>query len=149
MCPVGPLSWLTAEQPRETGVVVSALLFPGGRVAWLRERWVSGALHPLVTRGTVDELIRALAYPTLRLIRDEIDAVLAAYVPFTESVVLEAPAEEATLPTCDDPADQEFLRLALQGRAEFLVTGDDDILRLRDETPFRILTPAELKSRLG
>ena len=133
----------------DTGVVVSALLFPGGRVAWLRERWVSGALHPLVTRGTVDELIRVLAYPKFRLSRDEIDTVLAAYVPFTEAVVLRVSGEEATLPTCDDPADQEFLRLALQGRAEVLVTGGDDLLRLRDETPFRILTPAELKARPG
>ena len=133
----------------DTGVVVSALLFPGGRVAWLRERWVSGALCPLVTRGTVDELIRVLAYPKFRLSRDEIDTVLAAYVPFTESVVLGSAGEEVSLPTCDDPADQEFLRLALQGRAEVLVTGDDDLLRLRDETPFRILTPAELKARPG
>jgi len=133
----------------DTGVVVSALLFPGGRVAWLRERWVSGALHPLVTRGTVDELIRVLAYPKFRLSRDEIDTVLAAYVPFTEAVVLRVSGEEATLPTCDDPADQEFLRLALQGRAEVLVTGGDDLLRLRDETPFRILTPAELKGPPG
>ena len=81
--------------------------------------------------------------------RDEIDAVLAVYVPFTEAVVLGASGEEATLPTCDDPAGQEFLRLALQGRADVLVTGDDDLLRLRDETPFRILTPAELKGRPG
>lgn len=133
----------------DTGVVVSALLFPGGRVAWLRERWVGGALRPLVTRGTMDELIRVLAYPKFRLTRDEIDAVLAAYVPFTESVVLRASGEEATLRACDDPDDQEFLRLALQGRADVLVTGDDDLLRLRDETPFRILTPAELKGRPG
>ena len=128
---------------------MSALLFPGGRVAWLRERWAGGALRPLVTRGTVDELIRVLAYPKFRLTRDEIDAVLAAYVPFTESVVLRLSGEEATLPVCDDPDDQEFLRLALQGRADVLVTGDDDLLRLRDETPFRILTPAELEARPG
>jgi len=132
----------------DTGVVVSALLFPKGRVAWLRERWESGALRALVTRATVDELIRVLAYPKFRLTRDEIDAVLAAYVPFTESVVLRSFGADRGLPRCDDPADQEFLRLAAGGGAEALVTGDDDLLRLRDKTPFRILTPAELKGRL-
>ena len=133
----------------DTGVVVSALLFPEGRVTWLHERWVSGALPPLVTRTTVDELIRVLAYPKFRLTRDEIEALLAAYVPFTETVTLSSSDEEVALPSCDDPADQEFLRLAAGGGAEVLVTGDDDLLRLRDETPFRTLTPAELKRRLG
>ena len=131
----------------DTGVVVSALLFPRGRVAWLRERWVSGVLRPLVTRATVDELIRVLAYPKFRLTRDEIEVALAAYVPFTESVVVRF-SSEATLPLCDDPADQEFLRLAAFGGAELLVTGDDDLVGLRDETRFRIVTPAELKSQM-
>jgi putative PIN family toxin of toxin-antitoxin system len=96
----------------------------------------------------VEELIRVLAYPKFELSRDEIDTVLAAYIPFTESVVLGSSGDETTLPDCDDPADQEFLRLALAGDAEALVTGDTDLLRLRDETPFPILTPAQLKTRL-
>jgi putative PIN family toxin of toxin-antitoxin system len=132
----------------DTGVVVSALLFPRGRVAWLRDRWIRGAAQPLVSRVTVEELIRVLAYPKFDLSRDEIDTVLAAYVPFTESVVLVSGGDERTLPECDDPADRELLRLALGGDAEALVTGDDDLLRLRDQTPFPILTPAQLKTRL-
>ena len=132
----------------DTGVVVSALLFPRGRVAWLRDRWTGGEVRPLVSRATVNELIRVLAYPKFGLGRGEIDVVLAAYLPFTESVVLSSPGEEGPLPECDDPDYQVFLRLALDGDAEALVTGDDDLLRLRDLTPFRILTAAQLKSRL-
>jgi len=132
----------------DTGVVVPALVFPRGRVAWLRDRWIGGRVQPLVSRATVDELIRVLANPKFGLSRDEIDTLLAAYVPFTESVALRSSGEEETLPECDDPADQEFLRLALVGDADALITGDDDLLRLRDQTPFRILTPAQLKTRL-
>jgi putative PIN family toxin of toxin-antitoxin system len=133
----------------DTGVVVSALLFPRGRVAWLRDHWTGGRVQPLVSRATVDELIRVLAYPKFRLSREEIDTVLAVYLPFTESVALVSSGDETTLPECDDAADQEFLRLALAGDAEVLVTGDDDLLRLRDQTPFPILTPAQLKTRLS
>jgi putative PIN family toxin of toxin-antitoxin system len=132
----------------DTGVVVSALLFPKGRVAWLRDRWAVGSIRPLVSRATVDELIRVLAYPKFRLSGPEIDAVLAAYLPFTETVEVSSTRDEPRLPACDDPDDQEFLWLALDGGAEALVTGDDDLLRLRDEAPFPIVTPAELKSRL-
>lgn len=132
----------------DTGVVVSALLFPRGRVAWLRDRWQGGEVQPLVSRATADELIRVLAYPKFGLSRDEMDTVLAAYLPFGESVVPGAFGDGTPLPDCDDPADQVFLRLALDGGAEALVTGDDHLLRLRDQTPFSILTPAQLKSRL-
>jgi putative PIN family toxin of toxin-antitoxin system len=96
----------------------------------------------------MNELIRVLACPKLKLERAEIDAVLAAYAPFTESVTAGRPDEETALPECDDPDDQELLRLALAGHAEALVTGDGDLLRLRDQAPFPILTPAELKLRI-
>ena len=42
---------------------------------------------------------------------------------------------------CRDPRDDKFLELALAGRADFLLTGDADLLALH---PFRgttILTP--------
>lgn len=131
----------------DTGVIVSALLFPSGRLSWLHESWVGGNISPIVSRITVDELIRVLAYPKFALTRDEIDSVLAAYLPFTESVTKRR-RSAAPLPICDDPADQEFLRLALVGDAKALVTGDDDLLRIRGQTSFDIVTPAELKGRL-
>jgi putative PIN family toxin of toxin-antitoxin system len=132
----------------DTGVVVSALVFRAGRVTWLRDRWTAGALLPRVSRATVEELIRVLAYPKFRLSRHEIDVVLSAYVPHTEGVVAESSEGEEDLPPCDDPDDVEFLRLALHGRAEALITGDDDLLRLGKRSPFPILTPAQFKDRL-
>mgnify|MGYP001825560756 FL=1 len=132
----------------DTGVIVSALLFPRGRVAWLRDRWTAGSIRPLVSRATADELIRVLAYPKFKLGGPEIDTVLAAYLPFTETVDVRSTRDDPAVPACDDPDDQEFLYLTIDGEAEALVTGDDDLLRLRDEAPFPILTPAQFKSRV-
>lgn len=133
----------------DTGVIVSALLFPKGRVAWLRDCWTAGAIRPLVSRATVDELIRVLAYPKFELSGPEIDTALAAYLPFTQAIDVRSARGEPAMPACEDPDDQEFLYLTLDGEAEALVTGDDDLLRLRDEAPFPILTPAQLKSRVA
>lgn len=47
------------------------------------------------------------------------------------------------LPECRDGKDQVFLELAFTGRADFLVTGDEDLLILRTQTPFEIITPAD------
>ena len=55
----------------DTAVVVSALLFPRGRLAWMRNSWRSGDVVPLVSRPTVEELIRVLAYPKFKLASDQ------------------------------------------------------------------------------
>jgi putative PIN family toxin of toxin-antitoxin system len=131
----------------DTGVVISALLFAQGRLAWLRGLWSSGAITPLVSRATVDELIRVLAYPKFQLTEEEIQAVLAAYLPFCDTVAT-PDGDSTSLPECTDPEDQKFLELAKQGKAEALVTGDGELLALDDQVPFAILSPAELRKRL-
>lgn len=52
------------------------------------------------------------------------------------------------VPHCCDPHDRPFLELALAGRADYLVTGDDDLLALTAVFVVPIITPAELKPRL-
>ena len=125
----------------DTNTVVSALLFKDGRLAWLRRSWATGALTPLVCTETVAELLRVLAYPKFRLSRAEIDELLGDFLPFAE--IVEVTGGE--WPSCRDPDDRVFLALARQTGADALVTGDDDLLELRDTFPWRILTPAELK----
>ena len=75
---------------------------------------------------------------------------LAAYVSLSESTaflmevarVVELVPITQRVELCRDPRDDKFLELALAGRADFLLTGDTDLLTLH---PFRgtaILTPA-------
>ena len=80
---------------------------------------------PLVSAATAQELIRVLAYPKFRLARNEIDALLGEYLPFAEVVDV---AVMTDAPLCRDPDDQMFVDLALQGRADVLVTGDVALL---------------------
>jgi putative PIN family toxin of toxin-antitoxin system len=127
----------------DTSVVVSALIFEAGRLAWLRAAWRSGAMQPLVSRATIAELLRVLAYPRFCLTADEQRTLLADYLPFAEAIT-EVPELPGNLPRCRDLHDRPFLALAIAGAAEYLVTGDEDLLVLRDSFPVRIMTPADL-----
>jgi putative PIN family toxin of toxin-antitoxin system len=128
----------------DTNSVVAALLFEHGRLSWLREHWRRDDVAVLVSRPTVEELIRVLAYPKFALDRSEIDALLADYLPFTESVVV---APQARAPKCRDKDDQMFVDLAIQGHADALVTGDRALLAM-DFGPV-IETAAKYRRRLG
>jgi hypothetical protein len=86
---VGAEKIVVKRKPRvvfDTNVVVSALLFASGRLAWLRTAWSKGLVIPLVNRSTVDELLRVLAYPKFKLSSADREELLGDYLPFAELV---------------------------------------------------------------
>jgi len=124
----------------DTNIIVSALIF-GGSVARLRSAWQDNLFVPLVSKVTITELLRVLAYPKFRLTLAEQEDLLADYILFCETVVL--PEVLPAVPTCRDPFDVPFLMLAIAGRADYLVTGDRDLLSLKDAFSCSIVTADE------
>ena len=115
----------------DTNLVLSALVFDGGRLSALRTAWQSGRCIPLMSTATVAELMRVLAYPKFKLTAADREELLADYLPHCRSVRI--PARLPKLPICRDLNDQMFIELAAVGKADFLVTGDKDLLVLASE----------------
>jgi uncharacterized protein len=130
----------------DTNILVSALIFTGGKVGVFRQLWQDNQFQSLVSRSTVTELIRVLAYPKFKLTLAEQQDLLADYLPFCETIVM--PIELPDIPTCRDPYDEQFLQLAIFGRADYLVTGDQDLLSLADIFDCPIVTAEQFLSVL-
>ena len=131
---------MTAKPTRrvvfDTNVVLSAMLFPAGRLAWLRAHWREGHAVPLVSPATARELTRVLGYSKLRLSERYRLETLALYLPYCERIdpVDKCPVE------CRDLKDRPLLDLAQCGKADLLVTGDENLLVLAGQTAFGIET---------
>ena len=69
----------------DTNVLVSALLFTGSRLSWLRPCWQSGQLVPVLAEPTARELLRVLAYPKFRLTSQGRERLLEDLLPWSES----------------------------------------------------------------
>jgi putative PIN family toxin of toxin-antitoxin system len=121
----------------DTNLVLSALVF-GGSTARLRLAWQRDRFIPLVSKATITELIMVLAYPKFKLTKAEQEDLLADYLLFCEMVLM--PGKLPTIPECCDPFDDPFLVLALVGNADYLVTGDRDLLCLVDSFAYPIVT---------
>ena len=121
----------------DTNLLVSALVF-GGNMARLRFAWQSDRFIPLASKATIMELMRVLAYPKFKLTRTDQEDLLADYLPFCETVLM--PEQLPVIPQCRDPFDEPFLILALVGCADYLVTGDRDLLCLVDSFACPIVT---------
>lgn len=118
----------------DTTTVVSALLFANGRLAWLRNHWRDHGCLPLISRATTAELTRVLGYERFRLSLDDRRELLAEYLPCCE--LIEQTEKCSTV--CRDAKDQPFLDLAQSGKADLLISGDQDLLTLVGQTTFLI-----------
>jgi len=127
----------------DTTTVVSVLLFKYGRLAWLGQHWREARCIPLISRATAAELTRVLCYPKFALSPEERRELLGEYLPYCE--VIEPSVRCAVV--CRDARDQAFLDLAESGRADLLVSGDQDLLALAGQTAFLIESPEAYRRR--
>lgn len=125
----------------DTNCLVSALIFSRGRFAWLREAWQAGRFVALASHDTVSELLRILVYPKFKLTRNEQETLLGEFLPYVETVKIDAPPDG--LPDIRDADDIIFLVLAAVARADALVSGDGDIQAVKSQFHIPILTVAE------
>jgi putative PIN family toxin of toxin-antitoxin system len=130
----------------DTNLVLSALVFPRGRLAALRTAWHGARCRPLASQATIEELMRALGYPKFKLSEDEQSELLADYLPYCLTVLM--PAKPPRVPACRDPFDLPFLQLAIVGKADYLVTGDRDLLSLAEGFSCPIVTAADFLDAL-
>ncbi len=122
----------------DTNLVLSALVFAQGRLTPLRHAWQGTHCQPLLSSVTAAELLRVLAYPKFKLSAADQQELLADYLPYCTTVRM--PAKPPTTPDCRDPFDLPFLQLAIVGKADYLVSGDQDLLSLEGQFACPIIT---------
>jgi uncharacterized protein len=79
-----------------------------------------------------------LIYPKFELTASEQEDLLADYLPFCDTVSM--PDVLTAIPECRDPFDAPFLVLGVVGKADYLGTGDRDLLSLADRFPCHVVT---------
>ena len=129
----------------DTNVLLSGLMYPSSAPGRIVEAWVSGRFDLVVSYAQLSEIARTLTYPKIQKITRWDDAKIEA---FLRQLLLRAEVvdtREAAVEVIADPADSPILASLVVSRAEALVTGDRDLLALRENYP--IVTPAEFASR--
>jgi putative PIN family toxin of toxin-antitoxin system len=137
----------TVRAVLDTNIVVSALLFAHGKLAPIRLAWQADAFAPLASAATTEELIRVLSYSKFKLAAEDRDELLGDYLPYCTTVRM--PAKAPKVPLCRDPWDLPFLQLAAYAKADYLVSGDRDLLNIRAKTPYSIVTAEAFMSHLA
>jgi putative PIN family toxin of toxin-antitoxin system len=124
----------------DTNILVSALVFPGGRGEEALRRIVEERDQLLISKPILEELLRVLGS---KFSRDPEE--LAHIAVFLSELAVTAKPRRRLQVVKDEP-DNRILECALTGRAEVIVTGDHALLALGEYRGVRIMT---LRQYLG
>jgi putative PIN family toxin of toxin-antitoxin system len=126
----------------DTNVIVSATLIRGGNEDKILRAWQRGVFELVLSSEILEEIGRVLSYEKLRKFRWMTDDEIV--------LLLETLAQESILvpgtrgvKASRDPADDKFLSAAIEGGAQYVVSGDRDLLDLKTYREARMLKPAE------
>jgi putative PIN family toxin of toxin-antitoxin system len=130
----------------DPGVLIAALITPGGVPARIIRTWIEGAFELVVSPHLLDELMTTLLRPKFRRWVGADDAVLFVETVRLAGILVEDP--ERIEPLSRDPDDDYLIALARAAGAVVLVSGDADLttLDLRDPPvvdPRRFLSTLE------
>jgi len=118
----------------DTNILVSALVFPGGRADIALRRIIEERDQLLLSRPILDELLGILAR---KFSRDAEELAHVAVFLSDLSVVVKARRKFAVL--ADEP-DNRILECAVTGRADVIVTGDKALLALKTFRKVKLLS---------
>lgn len=128
----------------DTNVLVSGLVYPGSVPGRIVAVWRQGGLDAVLSRYILDETSRVLPrLKRMRLSAGEIRDLVDSFM-FLADIVEPDGGRDASL---RDAADEQVLGTFRAAKADYLITGDKDLLALAERYP--IVTPAVFWERHG
>jgi len=126
----------------DTNIIISSAL--GGALVFVLEKWDEGKFTVVVTTDVVSEYFTVLNRPKFGLKQETIDRIIHYIYQFSEFVV----PEEQIRFIEDDPKDDKFLEAAIAGKVDFIVSGDNHLLAIKEFRSIPIISGREFLERL-
>lgn len=128
----------------DTNLWISFII--SNRINLLESIILSNNVRLLFSEKLIDEIRETIKKPKLRKYFGEnsIDEMLDAFEPFIELIDVTSQINE-----CRDPKDDFLLELAKDGKANYLVTGDTDLLVIEKSGLTEILKISDFIEKLN
>ena len=124
----------------DANVYVSALIRPQGPPGQIITRFMESSFEIVLSPAIVEETVRAFAYPKVRTYSQ---AGVDPAIWFEDvSLLAQFVAGDYELEgVSDDADDDKYFAAAVEGSATMIVTGDPDLLTVKEFQGIRIVTP--------
>lgn len=120
----------------DTNVFISALGWKGASHK-IFNKCVSGNLNLFLSTGIFDEIKRVLKYPKFKFSKSEINEFLDLILEVGSLVETEIEINIIEA----DPSDNKFLECAITADADYLVSRDPHVLKIKEFRGIKIMSP--------
>lgn len=133
----------------DTNVYISGTILTRGIPFEILEAWRQQAYILITSKAIIAEIERVFHYPRIRqrysITDQDVTRLIASL--HTEALVVAGDYEVSGVST--DPDDDKFLACALEGQADYIVTGDPHLLNLKQYHGINILEPREFLQHIS
>ncbi len=133
----------------DTNVVISGLLIPGSPPAKILDLWADSQVSVVISPPLVEEYLEVILRPKfagLGMVHER-QGLIEGLIDQQSSVLVVPEVTFHAVTT--DPDDNLVLDCAVQGKTDFIVSGDSHLLELRELKGIPVVSPHELLDRLG
>ena len=121
----------------DTNIYISAFLF-AGKARKVLELLIENRIGAFISDEILNEIKQVLNREKFGLDKEHVDAIITEIAGITHKVY----PDESIRHVCRDSADHIILECAVKSKADFIITGDHDLLVLQDFLGTHIISPA-------
>jgi uncharacterized protein len=126
----------------DANVIISTLIQPKGASGQILTSLVdANSFELIISPALLAELRRALSYPKVRKYIKFPKQDLDLWVASIELIAQPVDGNIRVHAVAEDPDDDKYIEAAVEGLAQFVVTGDKHLLSLKFYENIRIVTP--------
>ena len=126
----------------DANVMISALIQPKGASGRILTSLLEKNSFELVLPPAIlAEVRRSLSYPKIRKYIKTSDEDLDLWIASLELIAQPVDGNLRIRAVAADPDDNKYIEVAVEGLAQFVVTGDKHLLSLKSYENIRIVTP--------
>jgi len=128
----------------DTNVLISALIF-GENPREILEKAIRGELSICLSEEILSELCGVLQRPKFGFPTTMVNQILSELAAIAELIVPSNEISEIKV----DPTDNRVLECAMEAQAEYIGSGDDHLLDLREYSSIKIISPQQFLALPG
>ena len=127
----------------DTNIWISALLYPNSKAGKILSHWQASQFDIVTSQPILDELKEVLSRPKIFKYVGWNEAKIDQYITLLKFITecISITPEQVAVQLPNNPGDTMVLATLLTSNANYLITGDDDLLKLKEQ--YAILSLAE------
>lgn len=126
----------------DANIYVSSMVNNQGNPKRIMAMWEQGDFDVLASKSIIDEVGRVLRYPRIVKRHKQDEEAIERFLKLLASeAVIVKPAEVLDV-VQEDESDNRYLECAIEGKAQYVVSGDQHLLKLGEYKGIMIIPPA-------